>query len=107
MNYARRSRRVATRIAISPSAKTAQPGAIEQSMGEDRPNAPWMDSGRTHFAWNASTRLVENGSQPQLKRRERAHRQTTPAHGRPPAAIRIAISPPGKMAQAHNAAGQA
>jgi hypothetical protein len=46
VNYARHgSQRVATRIAISPSAKTAQPGAIEQV---NRPKVdrthPWMDS---------------------------------------------------------------
>jgi Cu/Ag efflux protein CusF len=57
------------------------------------------------FEWNASTRFVENGkpaAASELKKGERATVNYA-RHGKQRVATRIAISPSGKTAQAHNA----
>jgi Cu/Ag efflux protein CusF len=61
------------------------------------------------FEWNASTRFLENGklaAASELKTGERAAANYA-RNGKQRVATRIAISPSGKTAQAHKAAGHA
>ena len=99
-------------IAAPPAKTMIERGVIEK-----------VDAARSEFAlkgghlkrtattveWNASTRFVENGkpaAASELKRGERATVNYA-RHGKQRVAARISISPSGKTAQAHKAAGHA
>ena len=98
-------------IASQPPKTMTERGVIKKVNGERKEFA--LKSGylkrAATFEWNASTQFVENGkpaSAAELKRGEHATVNYA-RHGQQRVASRIAISPSGKTAQAHKAAGHA